>query len=1251
MLYLHKIEPSPVPSVVRDMVKEVFCDQERARYGPYELLDEGQQVLKDTLYEFTVADDLRTYHLQLFTAAKGVSGMIWEQEIRTMMRISRLGHPSLPDVITGGYEETPTDRDDFAFVITPKPEARLNEPGEMERIRGDKREALWQFGMLSDALSKLHWHGVMHRNLWPGTIERYTPVDGTRTSGLRLVRFEMSAFIENIFRRFTADQEESDVYSMHEVVRRFIIGEGINALACCAPERLHLLSSSGDTDPEGTAETDRSDVYSLGVLASQWFFDREGFDERYLAKAFGGGKIDLDGAESFRKSIIDSLRRTKILPKGLRRLLESMMEPDWLDRPTSQKVCDVISRNYENWSLEWSDDVKSDPRLVAYLPDEMSRTVFRWNWVSHDPGTGTDPIASRLVSELIEDDLRNGSLVYSPEGFVPFAEREETGPMHGARHVLLGKRAGWFCEMYYPNNRRDLDPWGEILLIKYVARRDGPRGSKVNDLYKTLFRQRVGALEIRPSTAGTFDLLKSRRRGRPSWEQMLEEVAARTPRQESRLEFERAVEFLLKYFNIELQARMYPFTKEADDGVTAKLKVNEDMDDYRKQKSDSALFTFYMNKGGTEPRPYFGDFFRSSQTYEDGDWTVEYFADRGGFPEWKKLGNAIVLDQGEFSDVYLKVPTDAGAAEIPKVGWLAPARDASRREELRRQRDAIQEILLLGSLLGQIRDPQTIRTLRGPWKEAGKDLKDDDPKVEGKHGQFFVQELLTCQPFYALHGPPGTGKTTVVSRAIAALLEREPTARVLVSAQSNFALDNLGERIAALLKDSGKILRVTSPASDDKVSDRMKKYLASELTTSVVKKITSNCESEIKNLHKSGHHEFAKLAREWLDNIESSKPDLQERIRAAANVVLATCSGSTKLHIDRAAGSSLFDWVIVEEAARAWPTELAIPLIRGFRWALVGDHKQLPAHRIREIEQFLNKCSESDNLDEIRRHWLDREKYMEVYRFFGQMFGKLENNVATGIHTRRKYEPPLGQMRKQFRMRKPIADVVSDSFYKVPPLLTSPKTEKAIRFNKPSFLHDGRAVVWIDTSGSSSYDDERCWKNRGEARVIRDLLVQMEPFPRVGQEPFSRNPLAIISPYRQQNDLIIQELRSLVDKGKGSLKKRLEVADLARPDVVHSVHSIQGREADVVIGSLVRSGAGYGSGAYGKLGHVADPALVNVLLSRAKLLLILVGNLTFFETSGEGYPLEAGFWRDVCSSVRKNARVLSVEDLYANYDF
>jgi hypothetical protein len=44
---------------------------------------------------------------------------------------------------------------------------------------------------------------------------------------------------------------------------------------------------------------------------------------------------------------------------------------------------------------------------------------------------------------------------------------------------------------------------------------------------------------------------------------------------------------------------------------------------------------------------------------------------------------------------------------------------------------------------------------------------------------------------------------------------------------------------------------------------------------------------------------------------------------------LATCSVSAQVLDHSRDGAAVFDWVIVEEAAKAWPNELLIPLVQG----------------------------------------------------------------------------------------------------------------------------------------------------------------------------------------------------------------------------------------------------------------------------------------------------------------------------------
>src|SRR5262249_12005363 len=153
------------------------------------------------------------------------------------------------------------------------------------------------------------------------------------------------------------------------------------------------------------------------------------------------------------------------------------------------------------------------------------------------------------------------------------------------------------------------------------------------------------------------------------------------------------------------------------------------------------------------------------------------------------------------------------------------------------------------------------------------------------------------------------------------------------------------------------------------------------------------------------------------------------RLRRGASLVFATCGTATRDKVDAVGSFGIYDWVIVEEAATAWPTELAIPLVRGTRWTLIGDHRQLPAHRLDEVVEFLDDCAAS--LDQgLRAHGAGPEAYRQVFTLFGNLFGAppagQQAAVGPGLAS------PLGQLTLQFRMREAIAEVVSRAFYPVP---------------------------------------------------------------------------------------------------------------------------------------------------------------------------------------------------------------------------
>ena len=98
-----------------------------------------------------------------------------------------------------------------------------------------------------------------------------------------------------------------------------------------------------------------------------------------------------------------------------------------------------------------------------------------------------------------------------------------------------------------------------------------------------------------------------------------------------------------------------------------------------------------------------------------------------------------------------------------------------------------------------------------------KKLKADDTQREA------VLEALSYKPLYLIQGPPGTGKTTVIVELIRQIIEREGDAKILVTSQSNLAVDNVLKRINDINNINRKegrkeilFMRLASEGSDDK---------------------------------------------------------------------------------------------------------------------------------------------------------------------------------------------------------------------------------------------------------------------------------------------------------------------------------------------------------------------------------------------------------------------------------------------------
>ncbi|MGB0838958.1 MAG: AAA domain-containing protein, partial [Chitinophagales bacterium] len=97
-----------------------------------------------------------------------------------------------------------------------------------------------------------------------------------------------------------------------------------------------------------------------------------------------------------------------------------------------------------------------------------------------------------------------------------------------------------------------------------------------------------------------------------------------------------------------------------------------------------------------------------------------------------------------------------------------------------------------------------------------KKLKNDKTQCEA------VLEALHHKPVYLIQGPPGTGKTTVIVELIRQLVKRQKDVKILVTSQSNLAVDNVLERLEKVNNEDPnnelKFMRLASEHAVEKES-------------------------------------------------------------------------------------------------------------------------------------------------------------------------------------------------------------------------------------------------------------------------------------------------------------------------------------------------------------------------------------------------------------------------------------------------
>ncbi|MEM6641363.1 MAG: AAA domain-containing protein [Bacteroidota bacterium] len=389
----------------------------------------------------------------------------------------------------------------------------------------------------------------------------------------------------------------------------------------------------------------------------------------------------------------------------------------------------------------------------------------------------------------------------------------------------------------------------------------------------------------------------------------------------------------------------------------------------------------------------------------------------------------------------------------------------------------------------------------------------DLPSLNKMQNEAFAQ-VSNADDVAFVHGPPGTGKTTTLVKSIKEVVRTEK--QVLVCAPSNAAVDLLVER---LVGERLRVLRLGHPArlTPEVIENSLDVKVSKHKSFFRLKELRKKAEEmrflagKYKRNFGKGEREQRKLMYRESRLLKQECRELESYITESlvddAEVVACTLIGAAQGTV----ADRFFKTVFIDESSQAMEAAAWIPILRGSRIIMSGDHHQLPP----TIKSF-----------EAAKAGLE-------YTLF-----------ARGIETQPR---AVTMLETQYRMEPTIMNFSSEWFY-------DNRLEAATAIAQRLKKVEG-PLLMVDTAGAGF--EEQIKKetlstyNVGEADLLVKLMeVEIKEDLSVG----------VIVPYRAQ----VEQMKSAIQNAK-KLTPFLDHID------INSVDAFQGQERDVIYMSLVRS--------------------------------------------------------------------------------
>ncbi len=475
-----------------------------------------------------------------------------------------------------------------------------------------------------------------------------------------------------------------------------------------------------------------------------------------------------------------------------------------------------------------------------------------------------------------------------------------------------------------------------------------------------------------------------------------------------------------------------------------------------------------------------------------------------------------------------------------------------------------------------------------------------------------VEKVLDSESFCIVQGPPGTGKTNVIIEIIRQILKdnvRNPDLqkkKILLVSQSHPAVDKMIDDLVTQSDEKPNLIRI---GRDEKLNNQIREeYGINYVKTRWMNEVEEKCLSVSQNYYEemgiekcdfdSYYNEFEKqfvsdfkseinkdiiddfklrtsgnyteklrkileIQRQWIDRLPNCE-DADLYIIKAATIIAGTCMGFISNKVIRDVD---FDYLIIDEAAKATFPELAVSFNKAEKIIMVGDHKQLPP------------VLDTDIINE-------NKKSLDTANLYEGIFEKLYNIFP---------EENKHRLTVQYRMHPTIGTLISKIFYENEIQNGIDASKRIVGIDK----YSKTAIEWISTSDrpeKERYEKKMgaypnyTFKNDLEINIIIDKLKELDDLSKKELK------VGVITAYSAQKSI----LKELVRQQQYS---HLKVE-------VDTVDAFQGSQKEIIIYSTVRS-----SSNPKQIGFLKSEARLNVAFSRAQSLLIIVGDHNFLNNA------------------------------------